>query len=516
MTGESTAAVYCRISRDRFGAGLGVERQEAECRALADQRGWHVATIYVDNDLSAYSGKPRPRYEQLLADLAAGRINVVVTWHMDRLHRAPLELERYIGICDPLGIPTHTVRAGELDLSTATGRMHARITGAVARHESEQKGERVRSEKAQAQAAGRWLGGRRPFGFAPDGYTLRPTVEQLVPIFRRAEDLYNQEMPPEDELNRLATLYTAEADAIADATRRALAGESLRTLFIEWNAKGLKTSTGQSWNGSRIRQVLLRPRNAGLTGRTRGAKGNVQVIGKAKWPAIVDKDTWNALRIKLTDPTRRSNRGNVSRRLIGSFLYVCGECGQRLTSGGNRTKDGAGRYACPAQHLARAASPIDDRVLALVEGILRKSGIKLLPTPPDLAPLHAKVDALRARADEIATLLADPESGMTAAQFKAANERNKQKLEQVNAQIATLTPNDVFADVADAEDPVAAFRAAGIDRQRAIIDALMTVTVLRAKPGRQPGGGYFDDESVRIDWKSNQDSLTPDKTGYPE
>ena len=60
------AAIYCRISDDRAGAGLGVARQEADCRKLAEDRGLTVTQVYVDNDLSAYSGKPRPGYKALL------------------------------------------------------------------------------------------------------------------------------------------------------------------------------------------------------------------------------------------------------------------------------------------------------------------------------------------------------------------------------------------------------------------------------------------------------------------
>jgi hypothetical protein len=57
------AAIYCRISDDREGAGLGVARQEADCRERAERLGWVVAGLYVDNDLSAYSGRVRPEYD---------------------------------------------------------------------------------------------------------------------------------------------------------------------------------------------------------------------------------------------------------------------------------------------------------------------------------------------------------------------------------------------------------------------------------------------------------------------
>lgn len=79
--------LYCRISDDREGAGLGVARQEADCHERAAQLGWTVAGLYVDNDLSAFSGKNRPEYRRLLEDLRSGVINAVIAWHTDRLHR---------------------------------------------------------------------------------------------------------------------------------------------------------------------------------------------------------------------------------------------------------------------------------------------------------------------------------------------------------------------------------------------------------------------------------------------
>src|SRR5438132_12855032 len=58
-----TAAIYARISHDPSGERLGVKRQEADCCEEAARRGWTVADVYVDDDLSAYSArKPRPEY----------------------------------------------------------------------------------------------------------------------------------------------------------------------------------------------------------------------------------------------------------------------------------------------------------------------------------------------------------------------------------------------------------------------------------------------------------------------
>ncbi|MGH3699071.1 MAG: recombinase family protein, partial [Pseudonocardiaceae bacterium] len=176
MTEEAPriAAIYARISNDKTGAGLGVERQEADCRALAERLGWIVAEVFSDNDLSAYSGKPRPRYRAMLEAIRAGRITAVLAWHTDRLHRSPIELEDYISACnDGRDVPTHTATAGPLDLSSPSGRMLARTLGTLARYESEHRGERVAAAALQRARAGRRSGGPRPFGYEDDGVTVR-------------------------------------------------------------------------------------------------------------------------------------------------------------------------------------------------------------------------------------------------------------------------------------------------------------------------------------------------------
>ena len=63
------AGIYARISSDREGEGLGVARQLEDCRRLAEARGWTVVERYVDQDVSAYTGKLRPEYGRLWGDI---------------------------------------------------------------------------------------------------------------------------------------------------------------------------------------------------------------------------------------------------------------------------------------------------------------------------------------------------------------------------------------------------------------------------------------------------------------
>ena len=105
-----------------IGAGLpGVATQEADCRELASTLDCTIVSIHTDNDLSAYARKPRPGYKALLTEVKAGEIDAVIAWHTDRLHRSPAELEEYVTACESHGVKTFTVKAGNLDLTTASG-----------------------------------------------------------------------------------------------------------------------------------------------------------------------------------------------------------------------------------------------------------------------------------------------------------------------------------------------------------------------------------------------------------
>lgn len=451
------AAIYARISQDRTGAGLGVERQEQDCRELATRNGWTVVEVYTDNDTSAYSGKPRPGYRRMLAAIESGHVDAVITWHTDRLQRDIRDMEDYIDVVGPRKVPTATVRAGDFDLNTAFGKRVARQAAVSARGDSDEKSEKLRRQREQLRERGLPHGGRRPFGYEVGGMVLVPS----------------------------------EALLVADATRRVVAGASVRSIFREWNAAGVTTTAGKAWDGSNLRAMLLRPRNAGLM-----AHGG-HIVGDAAWPPLVDRDTWDALGYVLKDPARRTHSG-TSRRLVGSFLYLC-ECGRRVTSGGNLPAGGP-RYACPDGHLRRAAADIDTLTMSAVAGYLVAQGVTLVTPTVDAAPWREQLAALRVRSDELAALVG--EGAMTPAQFRTASGRVGAQIAEAERELASLTAGSILSGIADAPDPGAAFLSADVDRQREVIDAVCTVTLLRTKPGRVRGGGYFDPESVLITWRS--------------
>ena len=118
-----SAGIYVRISQDRGGAGLGVERQEQECRALAAAAGLDGGRrLLATTTFARTAASGDPDYERMLADIKAGKINAVIAWHPDRLHRRALELERYIDVVRASTASTNqTVTAGHVGPVHAVG-----------------------------------------------------------------------------------------------------------------------------------------------------------------------------------------------------------------------------------------------------------------------------------------------------------------------------------------------------------------------------------------------------------
>ncbi|WP_052372916.1 recombinase family protein [Amycolatopsis taiwanensis] len=461
------AFIYVRISKDRVGAGLGVERQEGDCRDLAGmlsrQFGKQVVVVevYVDNDMSAYSGKPRKQYLRMLGDLRVGRGELILAWHTDRLHRSPSELEEYIQVCQPRDVATHCVKAGHLDLTTPAGRLVARNLGAAARYEVEHMSERISAQKLRALTNGEWIGGGRPFGYAG-------------PI----QDAYGNVLNREEVGVKI---IEHEAAMIKDAVQRVISGESLYAICRRWTASGVPTPCGSKrWLPATLRRILVRPRNVGLVAH----RGVVLEGVKAVWPPIITEDEYHAVRAILLDTEHRTTYwGSRSLKWMGTNLYNCSVCQDLMRSSGEAT------YRCrQLNHLSVVADPVDAIVNTYVCARLAKHGADLIEVPSgDAMDLRAKANTLRARIVELEDMLGEGELSRPA--FLRQRDKIMTKLDMVNADLASRSTSSVLSGVADAPNPAEVFmnpEKTPIERKRAIVDALCTVTILKGKKGRKP------------------------------
>ncbi len=471
MSGTKTA-IYCRISKDRAGAGLGVARQESDCRNLAERLGWDVAEVYVDNDVSAYSGRRRPAYQRMLDDIARGRATAIIAWHTDRLHRSPVELEAFITFCEQHAVEIRTVQAGEIDLATASGRMVARMLGAAARHEVEHKSERIKRAKVEKALAGRPNGGRRAFGWEPDGLT-----------------------PREDEAARIRQMVD-----------QVIAGVSLQEITRDLTASGVRTVTGKtSWRAVSVRHALLSPRHAGL------AQYHGEIVGEGEWPAIVDRDKWEACRkILLSNPRTWTERSGSRVRWLGSGIYICGTCKTPLMRVTGSAK-GRRIYVCRnpekrnyvGRHVARDQVQLDEYVTAtLIARLSQPDALDLFVREQDqhdVGALQLESRALAERLDGLAEMYAAGQ--ITTAQLAAGTDKIRARQADVDAELAAAAVTDPLGALVGADDIAAAWERLPMGVQRGILQTVMTVTLLPAKPGQQPGGEYFDPDAVQIEWR---------------
>ncbi len=460
------AAVYCRISRDLTGGNAGVDRQRDACLKLAVDRGWTVDPqhVYVENDTSATRGT-RPGYQTMMAAAAAGAVDVIIAWHVDRLTRKLTELEHLITLSERTGVKVATV-SGDLDLTTDSGRLVGRILASVARGEVERKGARQKAANAQRADQGK-PPTARAYGYATDG-----------------------------------TVIPEEAAVVRSMFERFAAGATLLSIRTALNAEGVLNSRRRPW-GPAMRDTLLNPRYIG----ERWANG--EYVCPGTWEPLVDADTFAAVGARLRDPIRLHGHDGSARKHLGAGLYRCGVCadGTPMVSswGSWRRTDGSVNkyriYKCSATpgHLHRKSVPIDELVSAVLTARLRATDITgLMADDRDVAAvreLRTEANGLRARSDSLAAELAD--GLLTARQVHVASQRITARLADVEARLAAHGQRSALAALAGADDPGAAWAALDVVQKAAVVDTLATITVLPGARGR----AAFDPDSVRIEWR---------------
>lgn len=445
------ALIYTRISQDRGGAGLGVDRQLQDCTALANRLDWEVVGHHRDNDVSAYSGKPRPGYRALLEDLEARGGNAVVAWHTDRLHRSPTELEYFVTLCERLDVAVQTVQAGLLDLTTPSGRLVARMLGASARYEVEHKSARTRRAQLQAAQAGRWLGGARPFGWQVHSASS-------------------------------ASVDPDEAHELQVATRTILEGGSLGGIVSDLNARGVPTTTGKRWTYATLRQMLRRPRNAGFSVL------NGEVLGRSMMPAIISEQDWRQVCAVLEDPSRRTSYTNRARWLLAGIAR-CGTCGTPLKSASASGRTPRTVYRCPAPgvgHVARRADSVDEHVSTIAVALLQRENLAELMGvnhTVDTSGLVAEGDEIRARMREAAELFAS--LAITGGQLSEISSKLRKRLEEIEHQLQHVGGTTALAPFVAEVDAHVLWQSLSLDRRRAVIRELMDVVILPGRRGRE-------------------------------
>jgi DNA invertase Pin-like site-specific DNA recombinase len=401
----------------------------------------------------------------MLGDLRGGYLDAVVVWHLDRLSRQPRELEEFFDLCDAVGVSRLASVSGDIDLATHDGQFLARILGAVARKESDDKSRRIRRKHEELAQAGKVAGGgTRPFGYEPDKRTVRES----------------------------------EAVVIRECARRLLAGEALRAICADLTERGVETVTGAEWKTTTLRRMLMSPRISGQ----REHRG--EIVAAAEWPAIITPAETTRIRALLSDPSRRTNK--AARRYLLVRLLRCGLCGETLVS--RPTATGKRRYVCAKgpnfTGCGRVYIAADTLELFVVEAVLHRLDSPELAAvmngsnaDPDAERAQADIEQAQTQLDELAAAYGNQAFGLS--EWLAARQPIEHRLSQAKRQLARLSRVSVLeGHVGHAPALRERWPDLPLTRQHAIVAAVLDHVVVG--PGRR-GYNRFDPTRLTPVWK---------------
>jgi hypothetical protein len=193
------------------------------------------------------------------------------------------------------------------------------------------------------------------------------------------------------------------------------------------------------------------------------------------------------------------------RKHLGSGLYVCGVCGETLTS----FSKGAGspaKYKCRKNGcVLRDLELLDKWVQGYLLRRLKRPDAEDFFTTRDESPAvdvrAAQEDLRRAREnlDQLAAAFGAGEIDMQ--EWRVARESARTRKAKAEAVLASAVTVNPLAGLIGAPDIEVAWKGLDLSQKRAAIDFALVVRVLPAKVGRRPGGSYWDADAVRIEWK---------------
>ena len=189
-------AVYTRKSSDE---GLDQEynsidaQRDAGHAYIASQRSEGWIAVNDDYDDPAFSGgnMERPALKRLMADIEAGKIDVIIIYKIDRLTRSLTDFSAMVGVFERFGVSFVSVTQ-QFNTTTSMGRLMLNILLSFAQFEREVTGERIRDKIAASKRKGMWMGGIPPLGYDVDNRRLVPNPEEtklVQHMFKRFVEL---------------------------------------------------------------------------------------------------------------------------------------------------------------------------------------------------------------------------------------------------------------------------------------------------------------------------------------
>jgi site-specific DNA recombinase len=457
--------VYVRISEDRDGQQTATARQLKDAREFAARKGWEVVEEFEDIDMSAFKTNiKRPGFLRMLDSLRVGDIDGVLVWKLDRLTRQQRDLARVMEACEAHKAFVASVTE-PIDTHENYGLFVAELLVAQARMESANTSARQRRKAQEMREEGRPPSlGRRCFGYTLD----------------------------------LSALVPDEAALLRDARDRLLAGESLRGVVQEWNARGVRTTRGAEWRTQFLSRLLASPTLC-------AEREHEGLRYPGTWPAIFTVNDTERLRRLFAGHAGAGRKRSPTVNLLSGVLR-CGACGEGMY--GSRTSDGKRRYVCHKRpgspacgSLTTMAVPVEEAVAELVFAAVDGEALA--------KALHERTD----HDDGLAGLVRESEAALkllsqdyyekqliTREEFFSARDPLAKRLEANRERLAKRDRGGLLHRFAGSSDVLrVAWTNGNLEFRRAIVGGLFDRIDLM--PATKKGRGPFDVNRIRPVWR---------------
>jgi site-specific DNA recombinase len=475
--GDLRIGVYVRRSTDDEHQPYSIEAQDTRLAAyIASQPGWRQAARFADDASGATTH--RPGLQRALAAARARVIDVLLVYRVDRLTRSLRDLVTLLDDLDQAGVVFRSATE-PFDTATPIGRMLVQMLGMFAQFERDTIIDRVIAGMERKAAAGKWKGGRRPFG-----YQVRPATSTLVSDASEAA-----------VIRLVFDLYTGDR-------------LGARAIASTLNERGHRTTTGGRWSAHQVLRVLANRAHLGeLTFRGITATGC--------HPPVIEQTNFDrAQRILAARGADHAKRAASGSDYLLTGLIRCPSCGSAMLGTRAHGKTRIYRYyscyrrtrydttACGGRRVD--ADAIEQAVTGALAGFYRHQHDLIADAIAAAQAAHAADQDAR-RGELAATEHEQAKTGAAIDRYLAASENGTldpedlaDRLAQLKARSQQLAARrDELASQADSEaaiPPPAMLRevaghidqiiAAGSHSQRkALIDALVAQVKITG-PGR--------------------------------
>lgn len=380
-------AIYTRVSTDQ---GLEQDFNSLDAQYDASQAyirsqahaGWTLLRAKYDDGGFSGGDTDRPALQQLLEDVRAGKIDVIVVYKVDRLTRSLADFAKLVELFDKHNESFVSVTQ-QFNTTTSMGRLTLNVLLSFAQFEREVTSERIRDKIAASKRKGLWVGGMAPLGY--------------------------------DTTDRKITVNEAEAERVRLIFQYYFKLGSLSLLMADLRKRGIVTKVRTLKSGQKVGGIPFTRGPLAHLLRNRFYVGEVLFKGEVlagEQPAIVDRALYDAVQAKLNEQV---NNHKAARMTSGALLAgrIFDDRGNRMTPSHARKRGIKYRYYLSSallQGQADRAGRVSRVPAAEIEGLVIRSvrdHLKPSAQIEDAVLINTHVAGIEVQPDQLVIELTD-------------------------------------------------------------------------------------------------------------